>query len=49
MSRRKSYRLDRVVVEPGELRPASWTFGGEAVQGSGQIYHVIEGNFEGRN
>jgi hypothetical protein len=49
MSRRKSYRLDRVVVEPGELRPASWTFGGEAVQGFEQIYHVTDGNFEARN
>jgi hypothetical protein len=49
MPRRKSYRLDRVVVEPGERRPASWTFGGETMQGFEQIYHVTDGNFEGRN
>ena len=49
MSRRKSYRLDRVVVEPGERRPASWTFGGDPQQGFEQIYHVTDGNFDGRN
>ncbi len=49
MSRRKNYRFDRVVVEPGELRPASWTFAGEPQQGFEQVYHVTDGNFDGRN
>lgn len=49
MPRRKSYRLDRVVVEPGERRPASWTFGGDPQQGFEQVYHVTDGNFDGRN
>ena len=49
MPRRKTYRLDRVVVEPGERRPASWTFGGETQQGFEQTYQVTDGNFDGRN
>jgi hypothetical protein len=49
MSRRKTYRLDRVDVEPGERRPASWTFGGEPQQGFEQTYHVTDGNVDGRN
>ncbi len=45
----KRYRLDKVTVEPGEQRAATWTFAGEAVSGTEFSYSVIDGNFEGRN
>jgi hypothetical protein len=46
---RKSYRLDRVLVEPGERRRAAWTFGGTALTGTEQSYTVIDTNFPARN
>lgn len=49
MPRHRTYRLDRVAVEPGERRAASWTFGGETRQGFEQLYQVTDGNFDGRN
>jgi hypothetical protein len=45
----KRYRLDKVTVEAGEQRAATWTFAGEAVSGTEFSYSVIDGNFDGRN
>lgn len=49
MASRKRYQLDRVTVVPGESRPATWTFAGEAVSGIEQTYAVTDGNFPTRN
>ena len=49
MAPRKRYQLDHVTVEPGESRPATWTFAGDAVSGTEQSYLVIDGNFPSRN
>jgi hypothetical protein len=49
MVSRKRYQLDLVTVEPGESRPATWTFAGDAVSGTEQSYLVIDGNFPARN
>lgn len=49
MAPRKRYQLDRVTVEAGDSRPATWTFGGEAVSGTEQTYAVTDGNFASRN
>jgi hypothetical protein len=49
MAPRKRYQLDRVTVEAGDSRPATWTFGGEAVSGTEQAYAVTDGNFASRN
>ena len=49
MPRRKKYHLDKVTVEAGEARPASWTFGGTAQQGTEQTFRVTDGNFSARN
>ncbi len=49
MPRRTTYRLDRVLVEPGDSRPATWTFGGETQRGTEQTYHVTDTNFKSRN
>ena len=49
MASRKRYQLDRVTVEPGDSRPATWTFAGEAVSGTEQTYAVTDGNFPTRN
>ena len=49
MAPRKRYQLDRVMVEAGGSRPASWTFGGEAMSGAEQTYAVTDGNFTSRN
>ena len=49
MPRRPKYQLDKVTVEAGEERPASWTFGGAAQQGTEQTFHVTDGNFSARN
>jgi hypothetical protein len=46
---RKTYRLERVLVEPGQSRPATWTFGGATQQGTEQVYHVTDTNFPARN
>lgn len=45
----KRYRLDKVTVEGGEQRAATWTFAGEAVTGTEHTYSVIDANFDGRN
>jgi len=49
MASRKRYQLDRVTVEPGDSRPATWTFAGEAMSGTEQTYAVTDGNFTTRN
>jgi hypothetical protein len=49
MAPRKRYQLDRVTVDAGDSRPATWTFGGEPVSGTEQTYAVIDGNFPSRN
>lgn len=50
MASRKRYRLDRVMVEPGDSRPATWTFGsGKRVTGAEQSYVVTDRNFLTRN
>ena len=49
MAPRTRYRLDRVMVEPGERRASTWTFGGEPMSGTEQIYTVRDGNFPSRN
>jgi hypothetical protein len=49
MAPRKRYQLDRVTVEAGDSRPATWTFAGEAVAGTERTYAVTDGNFTGRN
>lgn len=49
MAPRKRYQLDRVTVEPGDSRSATWTFAGEAVSGTEQTYAVTDGNFPARN
>ena len=49
MASRKRYQLDRVTIEAGESRPATWTFGGDAVSGTEQAYAVTDGNFSSRN
>jgi hypothetical protein len=49
MASRKRYQLDRVTVEPGDSRPATWTFAGDAVSGMEQSYLVTDGNFPSRN
>jgi hypothetical protein len=43
------YRLDKVVVEPGASRPASWMFARQPVSGIEYSYTVVDGNFRGRN
>lgn len=49
MGSRTRYRMDRVTLEPGEQRAATWTFAGEGVVGTEQSYTVIDGNFPSRN
>lgn len=49
MPRRPKYQLDKVTVDAGEMRPASWTFGGAAQQGTEQTFVVTDGNFSARN
>jgi hypothetical protein len=46
---RNTYRLERVLVVPGDSRPATWTFGGATQQGTEQTYHVTDSNFSARN
>ncbi|HXW96538.1 MAG TPA: hypothetical protein VEI47_03055 [Gemmatimonadales bacterium] len=45
----RSYNLDKVLVAGGERRPATWTFGGEAVSGFEHSYTVTDTNFPSRN
>jgi hypothetical protein len=49
MAPRKRYRLDRVMVEPGEQRASTWTFGGDPMSGTEQTYTVRDTNFQSRN
>ena len=49
MAPRIRYRLDRVQVWPGEARPATWTFAGEAMAGTEYGYSVRDENFRSRN
>ena len=49
MGSRTRYRMERVTLEPGDQREATWTFAGEAVAGTEQSYTVIDGNFPTRN
>lgn len=53
MASRKRYRLDQVVVEPGEVRRAKWSFakGGRQapVRGSEHLFTVTDENLRGRN
>lgn len=49
MASRKRYQLDRVTVEAGESRPATWTFAGDGISGTEQTYAVTDGNFSARN
>ena len=49
MARRARYQLDRVQVVAGDVRPSTWTFGGEPVAGSEQTYSVRDDNFSARN
>jgi hypothetical protein len=49
MASRKRYQMNRVTVEPGDSRPATWTFAGKPVTGVEQSYSVTDGNFPTRN
>jgi hypothetical protein len=49
MASRKRYQLDRVTVQAGEARSATWTFAGEAISGTERSYAVTDGNFVTRN
>ncbi len=49
MASRKRYQLDRVTVQAGESRSATWTFAGEAISGTERSYAVTDGNFAIRN
>ena len=49
MAQRTRYQLDKVMVQPGEERASTWTFGGEPVSGIEQTYLVRDTNFPGRN
>lgn len=49
MAKRTRYRLDQVKVEDGEERSSTWTFGGEPISGTEQMYSVRDGNFPARN
>lgn len=49
MAPRTRYRLDRVMVWPGEQRGSTWTFGGKPMSGTEQSYAVRDDNFPSRN
>jgi len=49
MPSRKRYQLDRITVQQGESRPATWTFAGDAVTGIEHTYLVVDRNFPARN
>ena len=49
MAPRTRYRLDRVQVEPGEARAATWTFAGSPMAGTEHVYAVRDENFRSRN
>lgn len=49
MARPIRYRLDRVMVQAGEERASTWTFGGEPMSGIEQTFTVRDENFSARN
>jgi hypothetical protein len=49
MPGRVRYQLDKVAVQPGDERAATWTFGGELMSGVEQLYTVRDANFASRN
>ena len=49
MKSRKRYQLAKVAVEEAGVRPANWTFAGEAMRGTEHGYMVTDGNFPARN
>lgn len=49
MPRRSKYLLERILVEAGDARPATWTFGGATRRGREQTYYVTDTNFTARN
>ena len=49
MAQKTRYRLEKVMVEPGEARASTWTFGGEPMSGIEQTYAVRDANFPARN
>ena len=49
MAPRTHYRLDRVQVEPSEVRAATWTFAGSPMAGTEHVYAVRDENFRSRN
>ena len=49
MAPRTRYQLDRVMVDAGDERPSSWTFGGKPVTGMEQTYIVRDENFRSLN
>lgn len=49
MAKKKTYRLDRVLVEKGEATPAQWTFAGASMTGTEQWFDVTDNNLTGRN
>jgi hypothetical protein len=49
MAPRGRYQLDKVMVEPGQERAASWTFGGQLMSGVEQTYTVRDTNYPARN
>jgi hypothetical protein len=49
MAARTRYQLDRVMVEAGEARASTWTFGGKPMSGVEQTYAVRDENFRARN
>lgn len=49
MRTRKRYRLDRVLVTPMQIRPASWAFAGRPVRGTEQTFAVVDTNLPSRN
>ena len=46
---RKRYSIDKLAMEKGDVRKATWTFAGEGVSGEELTYWVTDLNFESRN
>jgi len=49
MAPRARYELEKVMVEPGQERASSWTFGGQLLSGIERTYTVRDKNFPARN
>jgi hypothetical protein len=49
MAPRTRYQLEKVMVEAGEERASTWTFGGQPMSGIEQTYSVRDANFPARN